>query len=78
MIGGKPDGTIDASGRIMGTYLHGCFAGDGFRRAFLQMLGATVSDLNFDDLIERTLDDLAAHLETHLDLDRILSLAEPV
>ncbi len=28
--------------------------------------------------IERTLDELAAHLESHLDLDRILALAGPV
>ena len=39
-IAGAPDGAVTANGRIMGTYLHGCFASDGFRRAFLALLGA--------------------------------------
>ena len=78
MIGTAPDGAVSASGQVMGTYLHGCFASDDFRRAFLAALGAPASRLRFDDLVERTLDDLALHLETHLDVDRILSLAEPV
>ena len=66
------------SGQVMGTYLHGCFGSDAFRAAFLASLGAAASSLRFDDLIERTLDGLAAHLENHLDLDLLLSLAEPV
>jgi adenosylcobyric acid synthase len=78
LIGGKPDGALSPGGQVMGTYLHGCFASDAFRAAFLGSLGAKASNLRFDDLIERTLDGLAAHLETHLDLDRIWSLAEPV
>jgi adenosylcobyric acid synthase len=78
LIGAMPDGAVSASGRVMGTYLHGCFAADGFRRAFLAGMGALTSALAFDDVIERTLDDLAVHLETHLDLDRILALAAPV
>ncbi len=77
-IAGEPDGAISASGQVMGTYLHGCFGSDSFRAAFLKSLGAAASDLRFDDLIERTLDGLAAHLEAHLDLDRLLALAEPV
>ena len=36
---------------------------DAFRAAFLASLGATFNTLRFDDLIERTLDDLAAHLD---------------
>ena len=39
-IGGRPDGAISADGRVAGTYLHGLFAADGFRRAFLAGLGA--------------------------------------
>ena len=78
VIGGSPDGATSASGQIMGTYLHGCFGSDAFRAAFLASLGAAASSLRFDDLIERTLDGLAAHLESHVDLDLLLSLAEPV
>ena len=74
----KMDGAIDPGGRVMGTYLHGCFASDGFRRAFLNGIGAAASDLAFEDVAETTLDDLARHLESHLDLDRLLALAGPV
>src|SRR5205823_1120100 len=40
MIGEHRDGAISANGRVMGTYLHGCFSSDPFRRAFLKSLGA--------------------------------------
>jgi adenosylcobyric acid synthase len=71
-----PEGATSPDGLVTGTYLHGCFAADGFRQAFLKSLGAPPSDLAFDHLIEQTLDDLAAHLETHLNLDKILELAQ--
>jgi adenosylcobyric acid synthase len=78
MIGGSPDGATAKSGQVMGTYLHGCFASDGFRAAYLESLGAAASSLRFDDLIESTLEALALHLESHLDLDAILALAETI
>ena len=37
-LGGRPDGAVSADGRIMGSYLHGIFAGDDFRHAFLNAL----------------------------------------
>jgi adenosylcobyric acid synthase len=77
-IGAAPDGAISADGRIAGTYVHGCFASDDFRRAFLAGLGASTSDLRYEQRVEQSLDALAAHLERHLDIDRILALAEPV
>jgi adenosylcobyric acid synthase len=71
-----PEGATSLDGLVTGTYLHGCFAADGFRQTFLKSLGAPPSNLAFDHLIEKTLDDLAAHLETHLDLNKILELAQ--
>ena len=62
----------------MGTYLHGCFASDGFRRAFLASLGAETGNVAFAALIDATLDDLARHIERHVDLQRVLALAAPV
>ncbi|MBG1231328.1 cobyric acid synthase [Aestuariivirga litoralis] len=73
-----PEGAINTSGHVMGTYLHGCFSNDGFRAAFLKSLGATSSSLAYEQVIEETLDALAAHLEQHLDLDAILEFAKPV
>ena len=34
-IDGRPDGAVSADGLVAGTYVHGLFASDGFRRAFL-------------------------------------------
>lgn len=76
MLGGHPDGAISASGQVMGSYLHGCFGSDKFRRKYLQSLGIKASELRFEETVERTLDELAAHLEAHLDLDLVLSLAK--
>jgi len=76
MLEGRPDGAISASGQVMGSYLHGCFGSDDFRRKFLISLGVQASELRFEETIERTLDELAAHLEAHLDLDLVLSLAK--
>jgi len=77
-INGAPDGAVSASGNIMGTYLHGCFASDGFRAAFLGSIGSPASDLAFAALIDETLDDLARHLATHIDLERLLAMAQPI
>jgi adenosylcobyric acid synthase len=72
---GRSDGAISANGRIAGTYLHGFFAADAQRAAWLARLGAPASPLAYEELVEQTLDALAAHLEAHLDVDKLLSLA---
>ncbi|THD46444.1 MAG: cobyric acid synthase [Bradyrhizobium sp.] len=71
---GRADGAISPNGRIMGAYAHGLFADDAQRAAWLATLG-TSSSLGYDATIERTLDELAAHLAAHIDLDRLLALA---
>jgi adenosylcobyric acid synthase len=72
---GRLDGAVSADGRVSGTYLHGFFARDAQRAAWLARLGAPASSLSYDALIEQTLDALAVHLEAHLDVDKLLSLA---
>jgi len=78
MIGNRADGAFSANGRVAGTYLHGCFSSDQFRSAFLAALGAETSGLTYDHAVDAALDALAQHLEAHLDMSRILALAEPV
>jgi adenosylcobyric acid synthase len=73
---GREDGAISADGRVVGTYVHGFFNHDAQRRHFLEGLGGLASDFSYDGRIEGVLDALAAHLEAHLDLDRLLSLAD--
>jgi adenosylcobyric acid synthase len=72
---GAPEGAISPDGRVFGTYIHALFADDGQRAAWLSRLSAGPAAVCYDDLIEQTLDRLAAHLGAHLDLDRLLSLA---
>jgi adenosylcobyric acid synthase len=67
---------VSPDGRVAGTYLHGLFAADGFRRVLLG--NAADPDLAYEAGVEATLDALASHLEQHLDLDALLTLAEPV
>lgn len=72
----NPEGTISSDGKIIGTYLHGIFSADKFRRAFLKNLGSTeLGQLHYNKQVDATLDGLAAHLEQHLDLDALLALA---
>ncbi|CAM3028930.1 adenosylcobyric acid synthase (glutamine-hydrolysing) [Paracoccus aminovorans] len=69
-----PDGAISPDGRIAGTYLHGLFSDNGFRAAWLEQFG-TASTFDYGAGVEAVLDRLAAHLETHLDIDRLFALA---
>ncbi len=73
-IGGRPEGAMSADGLVSGTYLHGLFAADSFRRAFLSKLGARASH-SYETGVEAALDGLAAHLAGHLDLEAILAIA---
>jgi adenosylcobyric acid synthase len=72
---GTPEGAISASGRVIGTYVHGLFADDRQRAAWLSRLGAGPATVAYDELVESTLDRLAKHLTTFIDLDRLLNLA---
>ena len=78
-ISGKNEGACN--GHISGTYLHGCFNGDAFRKSFLQSLGASGTDnagnTVYETIIDQTLDGLADHLAQHLDLEKILDIATP-
>jgi adenosylcobyric acid synthase len=72
---GVADGAMAASGRVLGTYIHGLFADDRQRSAWLKRLAAGESEIAYEALVEQTLDRLAAHLEAHVDIDRLLTLS---
>ena len=74
-VAGRAEGAVSADGRVAGSYLHGMFADDGFRRAWLRGLGAQSADIAYEAGIEATLDALADHVEAHLDVAGLLSLA---
>ncbi|MBB3993052.1 adenosylcobyric acid synthase [Sulfitobacter undariae] len=76
-FGADDDGAASRNGRVLGCYLHGIFASDMFRSAYLAALGAPSSVL-FEDQVEETLDALAAHIESYFDLDALLAAAAEV
>ncbi len=112
---GRPEGAIGADGLVAGCYVHGLFASDAFRAAWLrafeggsplhpsplprgergagrgfplsgahplpsplpsrerdEVRGPTIA---YETLIEQTLDELAAHLAAHIDMEALLRLA---
>ena len=62
----------------MGTYLHGLFANGAFRQAFLRQMGHKSGGADYTRTIDRTLNELAAHMEAHLDIDGLLAAARPI
>ncbi|QCL94936.1 cobyric acid synthase [Agrobacterium tumefaciens] len=74
-IDGHEDGAVSPDGRIFGTYIHGLFSDDRQRGAWLERLGGRNTELNYDAQVDAVLDRLAAHMEQHLDLDRLLAIA---
>ncbi len=72
---GRPDGAVSADGRVHGTYVHGVFADDAQRGAWLARLGARSAGASYEAGVEAALDRLARHIEAHVDCDRLLALA---
>ena len=74
-MGDHAEGAISADGRVFGTYIHGLFADDNQRSAWLERLGGESSALNYEVQVDDVLDRLADHMERHLDLDALLAIA---
>ncbi|HEV8036412.1 cobyric acid synthase [Yoonia sp.] len=74
-LDGRGEGAASPDGRVMGCYLHGLFAADAFRAAFLADIGKPVTHHDYAQSVTDTLDALADHLETHMDIDALLGLA---
>ena len=77
-IDGRPEGAMSPDGLVRGCYLHGLFASDGFRAAWLAEMGAQSTIADYGSTVDDALDQLARHLETHMDLDRLFRLADEV
>jgi adenosylcobyric acid synthase len=75
IINGVEDGATSADGKVFGTYLHGLFGADAFRARFLESLGIAGGGIDYRAEVDRALDAIAHHLETHLDCDAIFALA---
>jgi adenosylcobyric acid synthase len=75
MLDGVPEGATSGDGRVHGSYLHGLFASDSFRKAFLAQLDILAADEPYHGRVESALEALADHIETHLDVEGLLALA---
>jgi adenosylcobyric acid synthase len=75
LSGGAAEGAMSQDGRLIGTYIHGLFADDRQRSAWLKRLGAGKTAIAYDSLVEETLDKLAAHLAANINIDKLLALA---
>jgi adenosylcobyric acid synthase len=75
------DGWAAPDGRVVGTYLHGIFENDVFRRRFLETLAAgpapQTGSLSFQEFLEEQLDRLALEMRTHLNLSLLKELIIP-
>ena len=77
------DGWVSTDRRLRGTYLHGLFDQDDFRRDFLteinqarRQTGPAAPGLSFRDFQEAQLDRLADLLREHLDMARIRAMIQ--
>lgn len=69
------DGACSQDGRVCGTYVHGLFASDAYRAQFLSRYGAKASPLGYRQRMNEILDEWAALLSHHLDMNALLTLA---
>ncbi len=75
----RPEGAVSADGRVLGAYVHGLFAADGFRGAFLAAIRAgDYARAAHDARIDATLDVLADHLAAHLNMAALDAAFETV
>lgn len=65
-----PDGCVSADGKVWGCYLHGLFANDDFRHAWLRSLGWRSEDvISQADSFQQSLEVLANTVESAMNMD---------
>lgn len=75
MDAGRPDGGSSKDGMVMGTYIHGLFASTGLRSAFLARLGHESASVDYRASVDEALDQIAAQLEEHVNMDALIRIA---
>jgi adenosylcobyric acid synthase len=75
IVDGNGEGATSPDGKVLGTYLHGLFTADAFRKKFLESLGIRSGDLDYRAAVENALDGVADGLEAHLDCNALLAAA---
>jgi adenosylcobyric acid synthase len=75
MVDGAGEGATSPDGKVFGTYLHGLFTADAFRKEFLGSLGIRSAGADYRAIVESALDGIADGLEEHLDCEALLAAA---
>lgn len=77
IVRGAPEGARSICNRIQGTYLHGVFAEDDFRRWWLKNSGGTAGTrFGYDASIDAALEALADEVADAIDIDAMLRIAQ--
>ena len=66
-LDGVDDGAVSENGRVRGSYMHGLFSTDRWRRQYLQSIGVQSEEMDYRATVIETLDKLADHLEQVVD-----------
>jgi adenosylcobyric acid synthase len=72
---GRADGAISPDGLVSGCYVHGLFASDTSRAAWLAQFRVTTSGESYESMVDAVLDGMAEHLARHVDIEKLLSFA---
>ena len=77
------DGAVSANGLVIGTYLHGIFDDDKFRRQFLNNLRSLkaweeldATGVGYFKAKEQAYDRLASHVRQYLDMEKLYAILE--
>lgn len=70
----SPDGSWSADGRIWGSYLHGIFGSDEFRKAWLATFGVSARSERTSAALDRSIDALADAVASSLDMKKLYDL----
>ncbi len=75
------EGSVREEEKLFGTYLHGCFDLQPFRRYFLSFIDGSVSvkdapAKSYEELLEESLDTLTDAFEENIDVERMMRILE--
>ena len=72
------EGAQSPDGNIWGSYIHGVFTNDTFRKELLAQLGTAPSLYRYSDHMQIILNSWADVLEKHVAIEQLMSLAAPI
>lgn len=70
------DGTYAFGGAVWGTYFHGIFASDAFRKAWLATFGKEAREADYQLALDGSLDRLADAVEAAIDMETLNSIIQ--